>query len=113
MQPSSTMFTDTLTIITPGTKASAVGDPLPDWTTATSTTVRGRLSQRIRSEDAKQRDAQIGEWSAYFPGGTSIDGRCRVIRGAQTFDVIGPPYEPTVAGGSPTHLECTLRLVEG
>lgn len=112
MRPSASMLTDELTIITPGTTTNRLGDTEPDWDDATTATVRGRISQRSRSEDNAQRAAQIGEWTAYLPGGTVIDGRCRVTRGAQTFEVVGPPYEPTSIDG-PTHVEVTLRLVEG
>ena len=116
MRPSASMFTDTLTILTPGTTTDRVGDALSDWSAPTRRRVRGRISQRNRSEDNDGRAAQVGEWVAYLPGGTPIDGRCRVTRTVsgreQTFDVVGPAYEPTAAGGR-THVEVTLRLVEG
>lgn len=114
MRPSAQMFTDDLTIITPGTRSLRAGDDVPDWgeDAITMVTVRGRISQRRRDEDNAQRSAQISEWVCYLPAGTAVNGRCRVAHAGHTFEVVGPPYEPTILHG-PTHLELTLKLVEG
>lgn len=112
MRPSANMLTDTLVIVRPGTKNDRAGDAIPDWSSVTRTEVRGRLSQRSRSEDNAQRSAQIADWVAYFPAGTPIDGSCRVEAGGVVFEVVGPPYSPTLAGGA-AHVETSLRSVAG
>ena len=117
MRPSSLMFTDTVTIVTPGTKTNRTDTPIPDWATASRAEARVRLSQRggsggSVSEDNAQRSAQVSQWVAYFPTGTVIDGRCRVEKDGATFEVVGPPYEPTTLTGV-GHVEVILRLVEG
>lgn len=117
MRPSSNMLTDTLTVVRPATQADRTGNTIPDWDHATRTTTRGRIAARgglgpSEGEVNAQRDAQVGSWVGYFPPEISIDGTCRVERGADTFDVIGPPYIPTTTSG-PSHVVCTLRSVTG
>lgn len=113
MPPSQRMFTDDVTLLTPGTTTTRVGDSIPDWDTATTMAARGRLAQRSGSEDhGPGRAAEISEWRLYLPVDVVISAACRVVHDGRTFEVIGPPYLPTVARGV-GHQELTLRLVEG
>lgn len=113
MRISPRMFTDTITIITPGTRSSRVGDDLPDWDDTTTDEVRGRLVQRTATESRTAgRDEARDDWSLYLPADVTVTRRCRVECAGRTYEVTGEPYVPVAVGGG-GHQELTVRHVEG
>jgi len=106
------LLTQTVTIVRAGTATSRYGDTAKDWTTSTSTTTRGWISQRGSDEDPANREAEIGTWVLFVGPDETITGRDRVIWNGTTFEVVGPPTLAYTPRGLHHH-EVTLRVVDG
>jgi hypothetical protein len=64
-----------------------------ETTTETTTTARCWLAQSTRSEPGVDNILLEAErWAIYLPGDVVIDADDRVEVGADTFEVIGPPW---------------------
>lgn len=103
-----------VTLVRAGSATGRYGDAVPDWATATSTAVKGWVSQQSRSEVLDGREAQVSAWVLYLPAGTDVTGADRVEWEGLTFTVDGPvlpAWNPRT--NSVHHLELSLRLVEG
>lgn len=75
----------------------------------TSTTVRGYVEQRQRSEQGADDAVERTEWLLMVPADTSIDADARVEVDGVQFEVVGPPWpvrNPRTRVTS--HLEATL-----
>jgi hypothetical protein len=101
-----------VTILTPGSDTSRYGDTVKDWSTATSTTVKGWVSQRNAAEDRDHREAQISGWVLFLHSDTTITGFDRVTWSGITFEVDGP-VNPAWSPRGEHHLEVPLRVVTG
>ena len=76
----------------------------------TSTSVQAYVEPRTSEEDENTRASQLGEWRAFLPAGTDVTGWDRLVYGARTFDIVGPPrpvYNPRAA--SESHVELDLK----
>lgn len=101
-----------LTVQRASTVTNRYGSVEKDWTTVTETVVNGWVSRMSQSEDPTRREAQVSEWVAYFPAGTSIHGGDRVVWQDATFEVDGPPFHAWTPRGE-HHIEAPLRAVDG
>lgn len=88
------------------------GNQAKDWAAATRTPTKAWVVQTGALEDRQHREAQLGQWFAYFPAGVDVTGRDRVEWGDRTFEVAGPPTTANTPRG-PHHIEARLELVEG
>ena len=113
------LLVHTVTIVTPVlATANAYGDRVPDYGAgATRRTIKARIQQDTRSEDATvQRDPTRQTWTM-FTNDTAVTFTDRVEwtgpAGALVFDFDGPP-EPAYAGdGTVHHTEATLIVRAG
>ena len=99
-------------IVTAGTTTSRYGDAEKDWSTATTSTVKGWVSQRSAAEDRDHREAQASDWILYLHPGTTITPFNRVTWSGITFEVDGP-VNPAWSPRGEHHLEVPLRVVAG
>lgn len=103
-----------VTILQAGTTTDRYGDSIKDWTAATSSTVKGWVSQQTRSEVLDGREARVSGWVCYLPAGTRLTGLDRIVWEGTTFEVdgpINPAWSPRLRGVH--HLELQLSRVEG
>lgn len=106
------LLTQTVTVLTAGSTTDRYGNTVPDWTAATTSTTKAWLSQRSRSEDEINRDAQVATWVAFLPADTTISGHSRLRWSGITFEIVGPPL-PAYTPRGLHHYEADLRVVEG
>ncbi len=110
----SSLLVHDVTITRAGSTTDRYGDVIPDWSTASSSSVKGWVSQQSRSEVLDGREAQVSGWVAFFPAGTDVTGHDRVVWEGTTFEVAGPvnpAWSPRLDGVH--HVECQLSVVEG
>lgn len=81
-------------------------------TGATSTVVKGWISQRTQTEDTDQREARVSDWVLFLHPEASITGLDRVAWEGLTFEVTGPA-NPAWSPAGLHHLEVPLRVVVG
>lgn len=95
-----------------GTTTNDYGDTLPDWDTATSTTIAVRLQQEFRDEVSDESRDTLSQRATVWANETGISGSDRLVVGGTTWEVLGPPA--LVADGVGTHhVEFTVRAVSG
>ena len=70
------------------------------------------VHQETRSEVLDGGAAQVAGWVCYLPAGTAVDGADRIVWGALTFEVDGPPPRAWPPQGE-HHVEARLRHVDG
>lgn len=101
-----------VTIITPGTTTDAYGDTQPDWTTSTTSTVKGWLAQTSSIENLDGRDATITTLALTLPAAAPIGPRDRVSIDGIVYELTGAPISAWTRRGE-HHIECSLGLVIG
>lgn len=101
-----------VTIVTAGSSTSRYGDTEKDWSTATSETVKGWVSQRSGLEDHDHREAQASEWVLFLHPEATITALDRVTWSGITFEVDGPIL-PAWSPRGEHHQEVPLRVVTG
>jgi hypothetical protein len=101
-----------VTILRATTTTDRYGNLTVTWSTPTETAVKGWISQRSRSEENTQRDAQISDWVLFVPADTDIVGGDRVTWNGVTYEVDGPPWRAWTPRGE-HHVEASLRVVSG
>ena len=79
--------------------------------TQTSTPISAYIEPRTSDEDENTRGTLIGDWVAYVPPGTDVEGWDRVVYGSRTFDIVGPA-RPFVNPRSSTDSHIVLDLRE-
>lgn len=90
------------------------GQDIANWANATETEVTGWFQPNRGSEVLIDRDEQRFEAVAWFPAGTPINGRDRVIIGEAMYEVIGPPERRLRPWASiEHHVRVALRMVTG
>lgn len=99
-------------ILTPGTQGGYGDDVVKDWDSASSVSTVAWIAQRKASEIAGFREAGVSEWIGYFPADTAVSIHDRVLRGDDTFEVVGEP-NPCYRPSGLHHLEVDLQLVTG
>jgi hypothetical protein len=107
-----TLFVHDVVILTAGTTIDRYGNELQSWSTATSVSARGWITQMPGSEQLLNRDAQIAEWSLSVPAGTPITGHERVTWEGITFEVAGPPQRAWTPRGE-HHVVAQLQVITG
>lgn len=101
-----------VTVVRAGDDTDRYGNTARDWSTATSTATKAWVHQQTGSEVLDGRDAQVSGWVCYLPAGTVVDGADRIVWGALTFEVDGPPTRAWTPQGE-HHVEARLRHVDG
>lgn len=101
-----------VTILDPASEANRYGGTEKNWAAATSSTVKGWVSQSSRSEVIGDREAQVSSWSLFLHPDATITGKARVIWEGITFEVDGPP-NPAWTPRGVHHYEVPLRVVDG
>lgn len=101
-----------VTIVTPGSTVGRYGDAVKDWATATETATKGWVARRSQDEVNGHREAQVSEWVLYVTADVALSGADRVVWGAYTFEVDGPPVRAWTPRGE-HHVEVPLRYVSG
>lgn len=91
MQITSLLTMDVALVRTTAVERDAIGgetDP-----TETRVSVKGYVEPSLgdQREDPFNRDTQIGDWQAFFPAGTDVDGWDRIEAQGRVFEIIGPP----------------------
>lgn len=105
------LLSTTATVTTPAAATDAYGSAVPDWAHATTRTIRCRIEQSSRSEQADEtRDAAVAAF-LLLCNDLAVTAGDRVTAGA-TYEVDGPPAVVQDALAA-HHLEATLRLVAG
>lgn len=101
-----------VTVLTPAAEADRYGGTVKRWDTATSSTVKGWVSQQSRSENLDGREAQVSGWVLFLHPDATITGKDRVVWEGITFEVDGPP-NPASSPRGLHHYEVPLRVVDG
>ena len=104
-----------VSVLTPGSKVDRYGNTLPDWDTATSTTIRGRfeflLSDAVSlREKTVGRDDAVSTWRFYT--NDAINMRQRLVWGTRTFDIDGE-VAPVYDAANLHHYEALARTSDG
>lgn len=107
-------FVRTVTIQHPVLVPSGYGDGMEeDFTTPTTTVVKGWLHQLSESEQVSStRDADVSTHVLRLPAGTAIDSGDRVVVDGQTFLVDGPVAKHWRPNGE-HHRRVPLRYIDG
>ena len=107
-------FNHLVTIITPGSSVNRYHQTEKNWSTATSRTAYGYLTQRSSGEvkEGDTREAVIADWILFLPFDDPITNRDRVQYDNATFEVVDRPHKAR----NPVethHIEVGLRTVTG
>ena len=102
-----------VTIVHPATVADRYGGTDKDWAAATTTTVKGWVSQRSATEDRTDgREAEVSGWVLFLHPDATIASGDRVTWEGLTLEVDGPANPAWTPRGR-HHLEVPLRIVDG
>lgn len=113
-----TLLADEAVIVRPATTVDRYGNTTLDWATATSTTVKTRISQRSADELAtagggsQGRTGEQSTWIMYVEPDVTISAADHVEWEGDTFEVVGKPLPAKTPRGL-HHYECQLRLIVG
>jgi hypothetical protein len=100
------------------TRRSRTGTPdthgVPLAETTAPVAVLCYLEQTGSSEVTAGREATIGDYRAYFPAGTELDGTDIVTIDGTDYEVVGPPAAPrNPLTNAVDHIMCSLRVTTG
>jgi hypothetical protein len=108
------MLPQTVTRIRPSSSTNTYGDTAFSYIVppATSTTMAAWLQQNNRTEEATEGRAPLDQRWLLITNDSDVEGHDRIVWGALTFEVDGPPA-PVYTPGGYHHTEATLKVVEG
>lgn len=114
------LFTDSIVIVRAGSTTGRYGDTVPDWSTATRTTIDGvnvqPTSQNAETTDGT-RDSTTTTWvgfTAMDSGDLDITATDRIEYAGLTLEVYGTPRRwPNPLTGGVSKVEWTMREVLG
>lgn len=111
-----TLFADTIVRLRPGSATDAYGNPVRDWTAASSATLTGVAVQPAtgRAETADGiRDTAVSRWLLFTPigsGDLDLLATDRVVYDGMTLEVDGEVSRwPDPLTGGVSKVEATLR----
>lgn len=112
----SLLYTQSITIVRPGTATDEYGNARPDWGDPLRIPVSGVnvQPQGDSSEDTDDRQVTVTGWRLYTPRGTDLDLRetDRVEVDGMTLQVTGKVARWPAPGGGVHHIEADLQEVD-
>lgn len=113
-----TLLADEAVVVHPATTVDRYQNTILDWTAATRTTVKTRISQQSASElvsaggGSQGRTGEESTWIMFVRADTAIDVDDHVEWEGDTFEVVGKPLPAKTPRGL-HHYEAQLRLIVG
>jgi hypothetical protein len=88
------------------------GNVTHTWAVVRSTV--GFFQQRDAVELTRDRDTQVSDWLLFLAADEVVSGRDRVgDQYGRVFEVVGTPNRPISPAHGPSHVEVSLRHVDG
>lgn len=106
------MFVHDVVVVRPGSKTGRGSDTVPDWATATRTSVKGWVTQQNTRDIRPTGSGDTGDWLLLCSATTDLRSGDRVEWSDLTFAVAGRPL-PAWDRTAHHHTEAQLKLVEG
>lgn len=104
----------TIKVVRPGKTTDRYGNEIPDWSTATRTTVLGcSVQPTFGEEDTMHRDAVQSEYTIYAPAGTDVTAYDRIEWQGKDYEVVGRPSVWSIGMGAVDHVVIHANLWEG